>query len=551
MASVPDALDKSIKELGANGAYFDGLIGWLDQQIAAQPPNASLGPLLLKSHKYVEDSLGSIADNINNCAQQLTAFIGSQADELTAMSSRLQAVQSRLQAADSGAGVAFHRQLNVSRPIPKRRLKLRVLAGDELPNLARPKAKYVHGRIDLTYLEAVGISGSMDFAPVAVTRQTSTLNFNGASSPTMTMAQPPAPSSPAPSRQQSSSISSMDFLGPPLLSSGRKSFAGNDPTNPPSLASFRQGGGFGDGAPLAPPSFTSSNSDSSSSSAAPAPAPMSFSVPMAPPSPSSYNSAPAPPAPAPAAPAPPAPAPAPAAPAPTQAPPPPLSQRPTMAQMSALAPPVPPARPRGSFSAPAGQGPPPMNNIPPPAGPPPSAYANQAPPPPGPPPAAYANQAPPPPGPPPSAYANQAPPPPGPPPMSYAQPPPPMMAAAPQAPPPPMAPPAPMAPPPPMAPMGGGPPPPGPPGAPGAPPPPMSFAPKKAPAAGGNDRGALLASIQAGRGLKKVAKPVERNDMVKPQAGPNGEPAAAAPPKPKGPMSMADEMAARLAKRKQ
>jgi hypothetical protein len=81
----------------------------------------------------------------------------------------------------------------------------------------------------------------------------------------------------------------------------------------------------------------------------------------------------------------------------------------------------------------------------------------------------------------------------------------------------------------------------------------MSFAPKKAAGGGGNDRGALLASSQAGRGLKKVAKPVERNDMVKPQAGPNGEPAAAAAPapKPKGPMSMADEMAARLAKRKQ
>ena len=42
MASVPDALDKSIKELGANGAYFDGLIGWFDQQIAAQPTGASL-----------------------------------------------------------------------------------------------------------------------------------------------------------------------------------------------------------------------------------------------------------------------------------------------------------------------------------------------------------------------------------------------------------------------------------------------------------------------------------------------------------------------------
>jgi len=82
----------------------------------------------------------------------------------------------------------------------------------------------------------------------------------------------------------------------------------------------------------------------------------------------------------------------------------------------------------------------------------------------------------------------------------------------------------------------------------------MSFAPKRAaaPAAGGNDRGALLASIQAGRGLRKVAKPVEKNEFAKPQAGPNGEPAPAAaePPKPKGPMSMADEMAARLAKRR-
>lgn len=86
-----------------------------------------------------------------------------------------------------------------------------------------------------------------------------------------------------------------------------------------------------------------------------------------------------------------------------------------------------------------------------------------------------------------------------------------------------------------------------------APPPPMSFAPKRAaPAAGGNDRGALLASIQAGKGLRKVAKPVEKNEFAKPQAGPNGEPAPAAaePPKPKGPMSMADEMAARLAKRR-
>ena len=83
----------------------------------------------------------------------------------------------------------------------------------------------------------------------------------------------------------------------------------------------------------------------------------------------------------------------------------------------------------------------------------------------------------------------------------------------------------------------------------------MSFAPKKATlggSGGGSDRGALLASIQSGKGLRKVARPVEANPFAKPQAGPNGEPApAAAAPAPKGPMSMADEMAARLAKRNQ
>jgi hypothetical protein len=88
----------------------------------------------------------------------------------------------------------------------------------------------------------------------------------------------------------------------------------------------------------------------------------------------------------------------------------------------------------------------------------------------------------------------------------------------------------------------GGPPPPGPPGPPGPPSAPgaPSFAPSRAAApaaAGAGGRGALLASIQAGRGLKKVAKPVERNEFVKPAPG-----AAAEPPKPKGPMSMADEM---------
>jgi hypothetical protein len=85
----------------------------------------------------------------------------------------------------------------------------------------------------------------------------------------------------------------------------------------------------------------------------------------------------------------------------------------------------------------------------------------------------------------------------------------------------------------------------------------MSFAPKKATTlgggggGGGSDRGALLASIQSGKGLRKVARPVEANPFAKPQAGPNGEPAPAAAPAPKGPMSMADEMAARLAKRNQ
>jgi len=86
----------------------------------------------------------------------------------------------------------------------------------------------------------------------------------------------------------------------------------------------------------------------------------------------------------------------------------------------------------------------------------------------------------------------------------------------------------------------------------------MSFAPKAAaaPAAsgggGGGGRGALLASIQAGRGLRKVAKPVENNEFAKPQPGPNGQPApaaAAAPAKPKAPLSMQEEMAARMAKR--
>src|SRR4051812_38813711 len=101
-APTQEALEKSVKDF-ANGAYFDGLVGWFEQQIAQSPPNAPLGqmptalladgslaklaqrwlddgtdgscsalwpcllgPLLAKSHKYVEDSLGSIADNIHN-----------------------------------------------------------------------------------------------------------------------------------------------------------------------------------------------------------------------------------------------------------------------------------------------------------------------------------------------------------------------------------------------------------------------------------------------------------------------------------------------------
>jgi len=38
-----DALVKGVSDLATNNAYFDGLVGWFQTQIAAAPPNTSLG----------------------------------------------------------------------------------------------------------------------------------------------------------------------------------------------------------------------------------------------------------------------------------------------------------------------------------------------------------------------------------------------------------------------------------------------------------------------------------------------------------------------------
>jgi hypothetical protein len=43
-SSAPsDALVKGVSDLATNNAYFDGLVGWFQTQIAAAPPNTSLG----------------------------------------------------------------------------------------------------------------------------------------------------------------------------------------------------------------------------------------------------------------------------------------------------------------------------------------------------------------------------------------------------------------------------------------------------------------------------------------------------------------------------
>lgn len=44
--SAPESLEKIVFELGQNGTYFNGLIGWFDQQIAATNGSASLGQSL-------------------------------------------------------------------------------------------------------------------------------------------------------------------------------------------------------------------------------------------------------------------------------------------------------------------------------------------------------------------------------------------------------------------------------------------------------------------------------------------------------------------------
>lgn len=276
------------------GAYFSGLIGWLDQQIAATPPHQSLAPLLAKSHKYVEDSLGSIADTINTCVSQLNTYVDGQATEVEQVTQRLHSIHSRLSEMDAITGQQFQRQLSVPRQMPRKRLKLRVLTGEDLPALARPKPKYTHMKIDLSYLEHVGVSGSMDFVPNSMVRQTSTLNVPGAGNinnpPTPSSAAPAAPSAPSSVSSSSSSstagvqppspasVSSFEFSAPPLLSGARgMSFAGNDPSSgPPSLSSFRAG---------------------SSGAFPPAPTPPSPSPPPQTPSPSSSSSLNAPPIP--------------------------------------------------------------------------------------------------------------------------------------------------------------------------------------------------------------------------------------------------------------
>ena len=50
VGAVPDSLDKTIKELGANGEYFSGLISWFDQQIAQHPRNTPLGQTNNEEH---------------------------------------------------------------------------------------------------------------------------------------------------------------------------------------------------------------------------------------------------------------------------------------------------------------------------------------------------------------------------------------------------------------------------------------------------------------------------------------------------------------------
>lgn len=87
--------------------------------------------------------------------------------------------------------------------------------------------------------------------------------------------------------------------------------------------------------------------------------------------------------------------------------------------------------------------------------------------------------------------------------------------------------------------------------APGGPPPPGPPAASKPPAAGGG-RAALLSSIQGGAVLRKVGKPVERNELAGRVVGAGGAASSdqpPPPPKPKGPMSMQEEIAARMAKR--
>ncbi len=59
---APDGLTKAVTSLSENGQYFNTLIGWFEGQIQQSNSGAAgqqgLQPVLTKTHKYVEDSLG-------------------------------------------------------------------------------------------------------------------------------------------------------------------------------------------------------------------------------------------------------------------------------------------------------------------------------------------------------------------------------------------------------------------------------------------------------------------------------------------------------------
>lgn len=215
-------VDKSIRGLGDTKAYFDGLITWLEKQIAELPAGQPLQPLLAKTQKYVEDSLGTISESVNNCAVQINQVVNSQMDDLDGLTKRITSLHTKLSEGDAMVGVSFSRDLSGLRNIPKRRLKLRVLSGEELPSLARPKPRYQNQKIDLTYLESVGVSGTLDFIPMnAVTRQPSTLNLVN----TPTSANSNASGGPPPTSPSASALGKIDEFEPPLLSASSSSSA--------------------------------------------------------------------------------------------------------------------------------------------------------------------------------------------------------------------------------------------------------------------------------------------------------------------------------------